>query len=104
MPPDDKLSALLRVIYVATIEIRAAAWQSEREETVEGKRVALDVCAAMADAVHNIPLFLNDWEKWDETAFLNIIRVNAKKMAGKRVSDLEAVYRDAIARHGSNSA
>lgn len=95
-PPEDKLAALLQVIYWALIDTRATAWRSETDASAEGKAEALAKCASLTDAIHNIPLFLNDWERWNHDMFLTILRCHDEKWADSGSVRLEAVYENAL--------
>lgn len=94
--PQPELNALLRVIYIATIEARATAWLSESEKSIDEQRQALSKVASLTDAIHNIPLYLDNWENWDEKAFLNVLRCHDEKWKGEDVVNLESVYRNQL--------
>ncbi len=77
---------------------------SESDDSLEGKKRALAKCASLNDAIHNIPLFINKFENWDQAAFLNILRGHDEKWASAGLSSLEAVYRNELERHGKSLA
>lgn len=59
------MTALLRVIYYAMLEARAAAALADGKGTeIQGE--ALKRIASLMDVAHNIPLGLIDYDKWDE--------------------------------------
>ena len=67
-PPDDQFHALVRLLYVASIEARAEAWQGENESDGPLKE-RFSKIARLMDAIHNIPGFLTAYDKWDQSYF-----------------------------------
>lgn len=55
--PEREFRACMRVIYMATLDARAAGWQSE----VNPERLA-----DLMDAIHNIPSLVQNWENCDQ--------------------------------------
>jgi hypothetical protein len=92
--PEPYLSACLRVLYSATIEARALAW--DRRDTSltadESQRLA-----DLMDAVHNVPLLITRWETCDEGLLRRTLAdYDAKWGAASRTRLLE-VYQSVLA-------
>lgn len=62
--PEPHLSACLRVLYSATLEARALAWNGQQTPLGEHEIQRL---GDLMDAVHNIPLLITRWETCDES-------------------------------------
>ncbi|MDA7888669.1 hypothetical protein N9A86_04755 [Akkermansiaceae bacterium] len=67
-PPDDQFQALVRLLYFASVEARAEAWQGENESDGALKD-RFGKIARLMDAIHNIPGFLTDYDNWDQPYF-----------------------------------
>jgi hypothetical protein len=67
LAPEPYLSACLVVLYRAILACRANSWS---------KQWPAEHVAELMDAIHNIPTFLQEWEKCDveflRTAFLQV--------------------------------
>ncbi len=68
LPPEDQLRALLKLIYLATLESRAEAWQGENESEGASKDRFTKI-ARLMDAIHNIPGHLTNYHSWDQHYF-----------------------------------
>lgn len=55
--PEPELRACLRILYIASIETRAAAWQNN----IHPERLA-----DLMDAIHNIPSMILHWDSCDQ--------------------------------------
>lgn len=91
--PEPYLSACLRVLYSATVEARALAW--------DGQQVPLDEhqvqrLAELMDAVHNIPLLLSRWEDCDESLLRGMLSAYDTKWAHASRTRLLVVYQSII--------
>ncbi|MGH1543541.1 MAG: hypothetical protein ACRBHB_24290 [Arenicella sp.] len=67
--PDPQMHALLELLSYVIIRARSMAWDN-RHFFTRIKSESNDVIADMLDAIHNVPLFLNNWEAFDEGMFL----------------------------------
>lgn len=81
LAPEPQLSACIRVLYLATIEARAIGWHKGDH----------DKLAALMDAVHNIPLLMEEWENCDESLLLRTLRAYDKKWGGSLRDEYERV-------------
>lgn len=87
--PEPYLSACLRVLYSATIEARALAWDG-----LDASLTSTEVqrLAALMDAVHNLPLLITRWETCDEALLRRMLADYDAKWGDVSRTRLLAVY------------
>ena len=97
-PPDDQFRALVRLLYVASVEARAEAWQGENESDGALKD-RFSKIARLMDAIHNIPGFLTAYDNWDQSYF-ELCLGDRDSVVGKQ---LHGAYQNALSEARSKS-
>jgi hypothetical protein len=87
--PEPYLSACLRVVYSATVEARALAWDGQQSNLTESQIRRL---ADLMDAVHNIPLLITRWGQCDESLLRGMLRDYDDKWGTESRTRLLTVY------------
>ena len=94
--PEPQLTALLEVIYRASLRARDLGYGGKTLPEERRGPALLEIVDLM-DAIHNIPLYLGTYEEWYEqhfrNAFLNAYDQKWSATSGLRLS---AVYEDAL--------
>jgi hypothetical protein len=100
--PEPYLSACLRVLYSATVEARALAWDGQQTPLNEQQVQRL---ADLMDAVHNIPLLLTRWEECNESLLRGMLCNYDTKWGAASRTLLAVVYQDVVdaSRSGSRA-
>ena len=94
--PEPQLTALLEVIYRASIRARDLGYGGKTAPE-EGRGPALLEVADLMDAIHNIPLYLTTYEDWDEQHFRSAFLAGYdQKWSATSGLKLSAVYEDAL--------
>lgn len=91
--PEPYLSACLRVLYSATVEARALAWDGLQTPPNEQEVQRL---AQLMDAVHNIPLLITRWEDCDQSLLRGMLSAYDAKWGSVSRTRLLVVYQAVI--------
>lgn len=89
MPPEPELRACLRVIYIASLDARAAGWQNE----VDPERLA-----DLMNAIHNIPSLILNWESCDQELLKSKL-LNYERKWGDDGPYLRTIYEQELQKH-----
>ena len=95
MAPEPQLTALLEVIYRASIRARDLGYGGKTlPEDCRG--TALLEVSDLMDAIHNIPLYLTSYEDWDIPLFQSGCLAYDQKWSATSGLKLSAVYENAL--------
>ena len=95
--PEPQLTALLEVVYRASIRARDLGYGGKTLPEERRGPALLEVSDLM-DAIHNIPLYLTSYEDWDEQHFRSAFLAGYdQKWSATSGLRLSTVYDDAIA-------
>lgn len=92
LAPAPQLAACLEVLYRASITARMLGYDGH-EQGLSPRQA--DHLAALMDAVHNIPHFVRDWDRCDESLLRGMLQDVDERWA----SGLLAIYDRTIAEH-----
>jgi hypothetical protein len=97
--PEPYMTALLRVIYYAILDARATAALANVKDS-EAQNAALKRIVSLMDVIHNIPMKLTSYEKWDEATFRKFLRLHDNMF--KDGIKLLAVYENELKKTDEN--
>jgi hypothetical protein len=94
--PEPQLTALLEVIYRASLRARDLGYGGKTLPEERRGPALLEVSDLM-DAIHNIPLYLTTYEDWDEQHFRSAFLAGYdQKWSATSGLKLSVVYEDAL--------
>ena len=76
--PEPYLTALLRVIYYALLDIRVTAGLANGENP-EVRDEACRRIVSLTNVTHNIPMSLTDYEGWNEETFRKFLHLHDQR-------------------------
>jgi hypothetical protein len=76
--PEPYMTALLRVIYYGILDARATAALANEKDS-ETQNEALKRVVSIMNVIHNIPMKLTEYEKWDEETFKKFLGMHDKR-------------------------
>ena len=79
--PEPYLTACLEVLTEAILGARRIGWEGQYHGGLSVE--AADELADLMDAVHNIPIYLNHWERCDESMIRKFLERWEDKWTGK---------------------
>ena len=92
-PTRQELNGLLGVVYRVIIEARILGWEGENGN-IGIKPKECKYLADMMDAIHNIPLAINEEQHYDNDFLLLLLKGFDEKWANKENLSLMTTYND----------
>jgi len=89
--PEAEMHALTQLMYRVIINARLIAWGNSKLIN-RIKSSSNEHLADLMDAIHNVPIYLDKWEDWDEKMFLTILGCYDDKWTDRSGINLTEIY------------